>query len=421
RTGMETEELLSAVRSKLESIGVEEEIQPERIRPVALHSRVRRELSNLEGELQRSLEAIKYDPRVPELILKLANIHLKESNFARAIFLYEITLGMNSDQLSGWIHMGLAYLKGGYPKEAVSCFGSALAIEPNSVDALVYMASAQLDLDDLEVCWKNLEAAVRINPDSGRALLVKGLYFEKQGNLRGAVSWVQNALSIEPSFLPALMELGRLHLMQKQYDMATMVLERALRMDHEQPYALSLFGDVYFQVGEYVQALHYYDRAVSVKFDDPIIWIKKGDTHKIMKSFKEASDAYHKAINADPESIEAWVKCGGVMLLMGDSGTALEYFNTALALEPSNADVAHKRGRLHFSLNKLEEALADFDSAFSTDIENPEHLYYRALILEKLDRNIEARRTWHVAASLYQEMGNETKSAECTARAKRLG
>ena len=43
-----------------------------------------------------------------------------------------------------------------------------------------------------------------------------------------------------------------------------------------------------------------------------------------------------------------------------------------------------------------------------------------ALILEKLDRNPEARRTWQVAGDLYNEADNTIKAAECNARAKRL-
>jgi hypothetical protein len=42
------------------------------------------------------------------------------------------------------------------------------------------------------------------------------------------------------------------------------------------------------------------------------------------------------------------------------------------------------------------------------------------LILENLNRNDEAKRTWQVAAGLYEEGGNVTKEAECNARARKL-
>jgi tetratricopeptide (TPR) repeat protein len=98
----------------------------------------------------------------------------------------------------------------------------------------------------------------------------------------------------------------------------------------------------------------------------------------------------------------------------------LEYFNTALALSSERPEVAHSRGIVYYNQDRFEEALSDFDAAFSVDPGNPEHLYFRALSLEKLHRAPEARRTWQIASSLYLEAGDEVKSAECNARAKRL-
>ncbi|MHA1493847.1 MAG: tetratricopeptide repeat protein, partial [Candidatus Thorarchaeota archaeon] len=105
--------------------------EPERIRPVAIMTRERRQLGDLEKDFQKVLDSIKYDERVPPLIGRLADMHLREANFGRAIILYEMTLSLNSEQVQSWVNMGLAYLLVGDPKDAISCFGSALAIDPN--------------------------------------------------------------------------------------------------------------------------------------------------------------------------------------------------------------------------------------------------------------------------------------------------
>jgi tetratricopeptide (TPR) repeat protein len=104
---------------------------------------------------------------------------------------------------------------------------------------------------------------------------------------------------------------------------------------------------------------------------------------------------------------------------MKDESTALEYLNTALALAPNNADVAQQRGLIYYSLERYEEALSDFDLAFSVDPGNPMHLYYRALMLELLDRRTEAHRTWVVALRIFEEIGDTAKTAECKARIRR--
>jgi len=414
------EELLESIATKLEQQSHLGNIEPERIRPVAIMTRERRQLGDLERDFQKILDTVKYDERVPPMLAKLADLHLREANYGRAIILYEMTLGLDSEQILSWVNMGLTYLLVGDPKDAISCFGSALALEPDNTDALVYLSQAQLRLDEYDECNKNLDRALHINADHPRALLMKGKYFKAIGKTELAVTWLKRAIQRNPLFLPAMMELGNVYFSLKQYEAAIEILTDALAIDSEQPYALATMGDIYYDNGDLETAIFYYDKAISIKFDDPELWIKKGDLHRSQKSYQQASNAYQKAINANPEYVKAWVRNGTVMLLMQDESTALEYLNTALALEPDNAEVAHQRGLIYYSLERYEEALSDFDKAFSVEPSNPMHLYYRALMLEILDRNEEAKRTWVVAQHLFEEFGNVTKVAECKVRIRRI-
>jgi len=415
-----TDELLESINTKLDDQNPQAEIEPERIRPVAIMTQERRQLGDLERDFQKVLDTIKYDERVPPLIARLADMHLREANFGRAIILYEMTLGLNSEQVSSWVNMGLSYLLVGDPKDAISCFGSALAIEPDEVYALIYLAQAQLRQKEYEESNKNLDRALHIAADHPRALLVKGKYFKAIGNPEVAVTWLKRAIQHNPQFLPAMMELGNVYFTLKQHDDAIAVLTDALALDPEQPYALATMGDIYNDKHDSETAIYYFDKAISIKFDDPELWIKKGDLHRSRKSYQQASNAYQKAINANPEYVKAWVRNGAVMLLMQDENTALEYLNTALALEPNNADVAHQRGLIFYSLERHDEALDDFDKAFSVEPSNPMHHYNRTIMLEILDRGDEAKRTWVVAQRLFDEIGDVTKSAECKARIKRF-
>jgi len=127
-----TDELLESITIKLDKQNPTGDIEPERIRPVAIMTHERRQLGDLERDFQKVLDTIKYDERVPPMLARLADMHLREANFGRAIILYEMTLGLNSDQVSSWVNMGLAYLLVGDPKDAISCLGSALALEPEN-------------------------------------------------------------------------------------------------------------------------------------------------------------------------------------------------------------------------------------------------------------------------------------------------
>ncbi|TET09280.1 MAG: tetratricopeptide repeat protein, partial [Candidatus Thorarchaeota archaeon] len=241
---MNTEELLESIDTKLTKLNPPEEIQPERIRPVAIMTRERRQLGDLEKDFQQVLDSIKYDKRVPGLITRLADMHLREAAFGRAIILYEISLGLASEQVGAWTHMGLAYSMVGDPKDAISCLGSALAIEPENTLALVYLANAQLLQGDLEKCNENLDRVLQLDASMSRAMLVKGKYFRKNGEPDVAVTWLRRAIAMDPQFLPALMELGSVYLSLKKYKEAMETLDKAVVVDPEQAYALATLGDV---------------------------------------------------------------------------------------------------------------------------------------------------------------------------------
>ena len=86
----------------------------------------------------------------------------------------------------------------GDPRAAISCLGSALAIEPNNTLALVYLATAQLRQGELEKSNENLDRVLHLDANMSRAMLVKGKYFRKKGEPDLAVTWLRRAIAMDP-------------------------------------------------------------------------------------------------------------------------------------------------------------------------------------------------------------------------------
>jgi aryl carrier-like protein len=100
---VEREDLLTRIATSLDRLGAPEEVVPEKIRPVAIQTKDRKDLSDLEKEMQKTLDSIKGDEQLPGILSRVATIHLRESSYARAIMLYEISLGLDSNQTMSWI------------------------------------------------------------------------------------------------------------------------------------------------------------------------------------------------------------------------------------------------------------------------------------------------------------------------------
>jgi hypothetical protein len=115
---MEPEDLIGRIEEKLIAVGVPNEVDPELIRPRGLHSVHRKGLNELETLLQNAIEVLKGDRRLPGILRALADLHLSEGAFGKAIVQYEICLSLNSEQVGAWVHMGLSYLMAGEAKDA---------------------------------------------------------------------------------------------------------------------------------------------------------------------------------------------------------------------------------------------------------------------------------------------------------------
>jgi len=417
---MQAEDLVSALASSLDKVGQTREVDPDRIRADTIQSRDRKRVGELEDDLERSLDSLRADEKLPDLLFRLANMHFQEGGFGRAIVLYERTLQLDSKMLPAWLHMALAYLMLNQYKDAVRCMTDALEVDPNDPAINLTLARAYIGMGNLEKSRLHLERAMEYDPDNHEAFRVKALYLEAIGRPEQAVTWLRRAIWKKATFASAYLDLGRLYISQNRLVLAKQILTDGMHNSPEHPGILTALGDLHMKSGEYEKALEKFNAALSTRMDDPILWIKKGDMHKMLKSYDEASRAYEKAINADPESVEAWIRTARILVLENDIPTALECFNTARALAPSDWDAAYERGMVLASAGKLQEALSDLDDAFSVAPDRPESLYQRAQILEKLYRNDEARRTWEVAAQLYREEGETMRAAECVARMKRL-
>lgn len=417
---MKREEMLSSIMNILSGMKIDTEIEPERIRPPLVHSGKRRDLKTLEDELRLTMDELEQTSFLGILLSRLANLHLQEGNFSSAILLYERGLRIEPKQPEAWTNLGLAKILSNDSDTAIGCLDTAIELDSGNSRAHCFKGLAHLKQGSVAEAKRIFTEVVDYQPKCERALIGLGLCHKKRGEIDKAISWFMKADMENSGSLAADLELGKLYLEQREYRKAEEAFHEAAKMDGGNPAAIIGLGDAQFGRRKYDEALYFYNKALTAVKDNPNLWLKKGDAHKMNRSYEEAAEAYQKAIQADSEYIPGWIKAAQVYVLMKDTGTALEFFNTVISLAPDNADVVHQRGLVNLSIGNLEAALADFDKAFSVDASNPEHLYYRASILEKLERFDEAMRTWQIARDLYGEIDDTTREAECNAKMKRL-
>lgn len=127
------------------------------------------------------------------------------------------------------VHFGLGYLlwtQRQYP-EAVSEFQAELANNPNHVQAMIYLADAQMQLSQLDAAQALFEQALRIDAKSELAHLDLGLLYADKGRPDDAVREMKEAERLAPEDVNVHWRLGRLYKSMGRQDEAKAELGKA--------------------------------------------------------------------------------------------------------------------------------------------------------------------------------------------------
>lgn len=136
----------------------------------------------------------------------------------------------------------------------------------------------------------------------------QGVLHSLRGEYRLAAARLKDALSADPSFTDALVELAKVLYAQGQMDQSVEAYQLALRQapqsrDALEGLALSYIGD---------------------------------------RRFNKASEQLERIVRMNPKDVEAWLNLGDVSIYKGDELKALQHYRNAATLNPASLDTIEK-------------------------------------------------------------------------------
>ncbi|MBL8631003.1 MAG: tetratricopeptide repeat protein [Rhodospirillaceae bacterium] len=175
-------------------------------------------------------------PAMPEIQMAIANLHRKAEKFAEAILAYDkaeqLYTAAKSDNWTLHYGRGVCYERTKQWPKAESDFMRALKLNPDQPDVLNYLGYSWIDRgENLTEARRLIELAYSKSPDNGFIVDSLGWAIYLTGDYKGAVSYLEKAVELEPAD-PTLNE----HL-----------------------------GDVYWKVGRKKEARFQWQRALTLK------------------------------------------------------------------------------------------------------------------------------------------------------------
>jgi len=310
---------------------------------------------------------------------------------------------------------GMAYKEMKDCTHAVEDFKSALGHAPNALHMLLENAECLITLGQLEEASRVLEAALLTGPGMGRAYVLKGMIYEREGDIAKAEDEYTRALNYEPDSALALEMRAKALLKGGKPRKALEDINALVHLKPNEPEALLararihskleeyapaladyfqveslLPGDdrvrkervlVYFRTGQPQKALESLSGYKSDRQDDTEILILKARAHILLKNYPSARQILKTALAREPLNPAAHLYTGVAMARSQDTDSALASFNRAIELDSTLVEAYKERARVFLELKEIVRAAVDLTTAANLDPSDDEVFPLRGLTL----------------------------------------
>ena len=305
----ETENILYAITSVLQNLNYYEYLIPYLVRLI---------------ELEPGFTAHTYD---------LAYAYEKIQDYEKSIEYYRLYLEDEPFSDSAWYNLGVIYNKLDQSENALEAYEYALAINNQNTFALFNKGNILCNLDRFGEAIPVYHEYLEDEPDSFEAMTYLAECYDKTGNQLLARKYYNDAIELAPEFADPWLGLGVIAVSENDYTKALGYLRKAVKLDTENPEIWHLLGQVSNINNDKKVALRCFREALKL---DPFydeVWADLGkiilDDGFINRAFPFLIQAYR--ITGDVPGINYLLS--SFSLHMGKTDEALVYLKNALEMD----------------------------------------------------------------------------------------
>ena len=254
--------------------------------------------------------------------------------------------------------------------EAEGICGDILADAPGIQSVLHLAGLSCLQLDRVAPGAEHFARAVEAGKADPQLFLHYGIALSRLRDVDGATKAYGEAIRLNPDFLEAHRNLGRMCLENGRQDEAELAYSEAVRVAPMDVRAREDLGNAYLAAGKYDDAIAEFQAAIEIDPDSPLALNNLAGAMNSLGKSDEAVGLFRRALELAPDDISVQANLGAALHGAGRADEAIEVYRKALGLKP---DSAHPVASLAISLeraNRVEEADAEVSRALALDPEN---------------------------------------------------
>jgi protein O-GlcNAc transferase len=270
--------------------------------------------------------------------------------------------------------------------EAAEICHELIGDQPGNSDALHLLGIIAQQRGNLKAALSLLDQAIVHQPSAPHYHGGRGAILQRQGRLEEALEAFEQALQIKPDYALAHFNRGIVLQQRGRLEEALDAFEQALRIQPRLAQAHVNRGVLLERRARLEEALEAFDQALRIDPGYAQAHFNRGVVLERQGRLEEAVAAYDQALRAEPDSVEAHINRGAVLERLGRPEQALEAFDQALRIKPGLAQAHFNRGRTLKVLQRFGEAIAAYEEALRLKPDYAEACSALGVVLQKQGR-----------------------------------
>ncbi|MGP1255099.1 MAG: tetratricopeptide repeat protein [Kiloniellales bacterium] len=327
-------------------------------------------LDEARSELREVIERAGTDEDGLNARTALARLELSQNNRPAAQQLIDEVLEVDDGNAGSRLLQGILHLADGEAEVAISDFRTALRANPDSVEALRFLARAELAQGEVALATQTLDRLVRVAPRDTDALGVLATLQAQQGNPSIALTTLDRALGIDPQSPGLLGAKAQLSTVEGRWSDAQEAISALAELPDQGDLGNLLLGRLYHEQGRYEEAFNAFedirtenpgahvaiagsvrallaaeqtDRALAYleqtrasQPNDPYVATVQGEVLLTAARFTDAANSFREAIELDPGTVPAYVGLASALQGAGDIEATLAAYREGLSAVPND-------------------------------------------------------------------------------------
>jgi len=216
------------------------------------------------------------EPDFSAHLYDLAYAYEKTEDFDNSISFYLTYLEEEPFSDSAWYNLGIIYNKQEKYEKALEAYDYALAVNSQNTFAIFNKGNILCNLDKYDEAIPVYHEYLENEPESFEAMAYLAECYEKTGDLTLARKYFQEAIELAPEYADPWFGLGIIELESDNADDSLIFLRKAVRLDDENPEIWHVLGKAHYAKGEKKAALRCFREALKLDVYFNEVWIDLG-------------------------------------------------------------------------------------------------------------------------------------------------